>query len=297
MPSRNGPDRSGLERVVTAGLGVSVMMSLHLKSAGSGKGRPVHQRTSSPAAVPAPFEFAFRSSEGSSRSVMESTLHRQLKELYAPDADGREVRLAGYRIDAIVGEELVEIQQSSLGALRRKVARLLETHRVRVVKPLAITKTIAIWDGRQKELLSLRQSPKHEAVWSVFEDLVHFVDVFPHERLELDIVLTTQQEDRVKRRARRWRGKDYRVLDRHLVEVVERVTLATRDDLWSLLPPLAEEFTTGDLATAAGMSRWIAQKAAYCLRKTGAAEMVGRTKAGISYRRIPTKKRRSRRAA
>ena len=222
---------------------------------------------------------------------MESSLHRQLKEWYAPAADGREVRLHGYRIDAIVDDCLIEIQQSSLGALRRKVARLLDTHAVRVVKPLAVSKSIALWDGRQKSLLSSRQSPKHEHPWSLFEDLVHFVSVFPHPRLEIDLVLTTQREDRVRKPPRRWKGKDYRVLDRHLIDVVGRVTLRTAHDLWSLLPGMEQaadcEFTTGDLARISGLPRWIAQKAAYCLRQTGAAEVLGRTRAGIRYRALP----------
>ncbi len=222
---------------------------------------------------------------------MESSLHRQLKESYAPEADGREVRLRGYRIDAIVDDCLIEIQQSSLGALRTKVARLLETHSVRVVKPLSVSKTITLWDGRQTTLLSSRQSPKHEHPWSLFEDLVHFVKVFPHPRLEIDLVLTTQREDRIRKPSRRWKGKDYRVLDRHLVEIVGRVTLRTAHDLWSLLPGMEQatdcEFTTGDLARITGLPRWIAQKAAYCLRETGAAEVLGRTRTGIRYRALP----------
>lgn len=236
---------------------------------------------------------------------MESSLHRQLKEWYAPEADVREVRLHGYRIDAIVENCLIEIQQSSLGALRRKVARLLETHTVRVVKPLSVSKTITLWDSRGKTLLSSRQSPKHEHPWSVFEDLVHFIEVFPHPRLELDLVLTTQREDRVRKPARRWKGKDYRVLDRHLVEVVGRQTLTAAHDLWSLLPGMEHsadhEFTTGQLAEITGLPRWIAQKAAYCLRKTGAVEVLGRSRSGILYRVLPdprtTLKRPRRKAA
>ncbi|MFQ5734409.1 MAG: hypothetical protein ACE5KM_20920, partial [Planctomycetaceae bacterium] len=71
---------------------------------------------------------------------METTLHRQLKELYVDDVDNREVAVDGFRIDAVVDSTLIEIQCASLSAIRDKVRRLLESHDVRVVKPLAARK-------------------------------------------------------------------------------------------------------------------------------------------------------------
>ena len=53
-----------------------------------------------------------------------------------------EVRLAGYRIDAVVDGELIEVQHGSLAAIRDKVHRLLEEHRVRVVKPIVARKML-----------------------------------------------------------------------------------------------------------------------------------------------------------
>ena len=67
---------------------------------------------------------------------MESTLHRQLKELYADDASQIEVPHGDYRIDVVSGEELIEIQQSSLSAIRNKIRTLVKEHAVVVVKPV-----------------------------------------------------------------------------------------------------------------------------------------------------------------
>jgi hypothetical protein len=50
---------------------------------------------------------------------MESTLHRELKLVYGGTHDDVEVCVDGYRIDAVVDGTLVEIQRSSLGALRK----------------------------------------------------------------------------------------------------------------------------------------------------------------------------------
>ena len=71
---------------------------------------------------------------------METTLHRQLKSLYAVDSSQQEVTVDGYRIDAIADGRLIEIQYGSLGAIRDKIQALLVNHAVLVVKPLAARK-------------------------------------------------------------------------------------------------------------------------------------------------------------
>ena len=52
---------------------------------------------------------------------MESSLHRQLKELYAPSPEHREVVWDRWRIDAVRDNELIEIQHGSLSAIRDKI--------------------------------------------------------------------------------------------------------------------------------------------------------------------------------
>ena len=73
---------------------------------------------------------------------METTLHRQLKALYAGTEARIEQRVAGYRIDAVRAGELIEIQHGGLAAIRTKIARLLEEHTVLVVKPLIARKQL-----------------------------------------------------------------------------------------------------------------------------------------------------------
>ena len=62
--------------------------------------------------------------------VMETSLHRSLKERYATGGDGRsEVPIRGYRIDAVdEAGRLVEVQSGPLGPLRGKLGRLLPEH-------------------------------------------------------------------------------------------------------------------------------------------------------------------------
>ena len=206
---------------------------------------------------------------------METDLHRQLKELYAGDACQREVWVDGYRIDAIVGDELVEIQQASLGALRRKVQELLKKHRVTVVKPLVARKRL-VWHARRNgPEISRRWSPTHHSLLQIFQDLVHFVPVFPHPQLTLELVLTEQEEHRVRRRQRR--GPGFIVFRRSLINVVERLQLRTHADFRALLPTALEyPCTTAEIATSAEIPRWLAQKMAYCLRHAGIVEQQGK---------------------
>ena len=216
---------------------------------------------------------------------METTLHQQLKAVYCEDPDGREVVVDGYRIDAIVGDELVEVQQAGLGAIRDKVRDLLKRHRVRVVKPLAARKVLVRRKRRGGKVQSTRVSPKHATRYDLFDELVHFVTVFPHPRLTFELLLTEQEEHRVNARKRRWRDKGYRVEDRRLVAISDRLTLRTRSDLRNLLPAdLPQPFSTADIAAKAGIPRWLAQKAAYCLRKTETARLDGKSGNALLYR-------------
>lgn len=215
---------------------------------------------------------------------METSLHRQLKSYYAPNAECEEVTLGDYRIDAIDGDRLIEIQHGSLGAIRDKVRCLLEDYDVHVVKPIAARKYLVKRKKKNGETISARFSPRRGSVFDLFEDLVHFTNVFPHPRLTLEVALTIQEEHRIAKKPRRFRGKDYRIEDRVLRSVEEQIELNTAGDLLNLIPgKLPSPFHTKDLAKAAGIQRWLAQKMAYCLRNTGAINLVGKEKNALLY--------------
>ena len=91
---------------------------------------------------------------------METTLHRQLKVHYAPDGALVEQQIGRYRIDVLDGDELIEIQLASLSAIRDKIATLLKSHRVRVVKPIVAVKHLVKLDREGGRVLSRRRSPK-----------------------------------------------------------------------------------------------------------------------------------------
>lgn len=229
---------------------------------------------------------------------METSLHRQLKAIYAGEEARTEERLEGFRIDAIRGKQLIEIQHGSLAAIRTKISRLLEKHRVLIVKPLILQKTLVRLDAKGGSVLSRRRSPKVESVLSLFDELIYFTRVFPHRNLILETPLVEVEELRYPGhgRRRRWRENDFLVEDQRLVAIHQTHRFKTNQDLLALLPPtLPHPFHTGHIAQGLEVRRWIAQRIAYVLRKCGAATECGKAGNARLYElvRPPAKKKRA----
>ena len=225
---------------------------------------------------------------------METSLHRQLKQLYSTGPDACEVTINGFRIDAVSENRLIEIQYGSLGAIRDKIRKLVADHDVLVVKPLAARKYLVRRSRKGGRIVSSRYSPKRETFLDAFLDLVHFVNVFPHPRLTVELLLTEQEEHRLPQLKGRWTRRKYRVEDRKLVAVTDRRMLQTKDDLLTFLPDdLPDTFSTEEISVRLDIPRWLAQKMAYCLRKTGAVCPVGKRGNTILYRTFPGRSRRA----
>jgi hypothetical protein len=171
---------------------------------------------------------------------------------------------------------LIEVQSGPLGPLRRKLARLLAGHRLRIVKPVVMRRRIVRRVRRDGPDLSARCSPKRGALHDVFDDLVGVACVFPHANLEIEVLAVTIEEVRVPRRRR----PGYAVADRRLDTIEETIALLRADDLWALLPGHCDgrmPFTTRGLAQQLDRPLWFAQRVAYCLRLSGAAHVVGKS--------------------
>ncbi|MDX1964443.1 MAG: hypothetical protein SFX18_14925 [Pirellulales bacterium] len=218
---------------------------------------------------------------------MESTLHQQLKRIWAGPAAQCEVRLGKFIIDAVVDGELVEIQHGSLLAIRDKIAQLLREHPVRVVKPLIYRKQLYKRKTPSGPVYEERQSPKLGTIWDLFAELVHFTRVFPHPRLILEVPLIEIAEWRYPGhgRRRRWRKNDFIVQEQRLSRVEQIIRLNSAADMRELVEASATQlprlFHTGDLATQLKIPRWQAQQLAYVLRHCGCATRQG--KAGRAW--------------
>lgn len=219
---------------------------------------------------------------------MESSLHKQLKQLYADDGASVEQQLGRFRIDVVNDGQLVEIQHGSLAAIRDKVAKLTPDHKMLVVKPIVARKRLVQRRCLDGPVVSRRLSPKRGSLLDLFDELVYFTRVFPHENLTLETVLVEIEEWRYPGHGRRRhrRKRDHIVEDQKLVKLQSLHCFRTRSDLLSLIPhKLAEPFHTGQLAEAMDVSRSKAQQIAYCLRETSALIPCGKKANARLYRR------------
>jgi hypothetical protein len=210
---------------------------------------------------------------------METSLHRELKALYADATSRFEVPVGRYRVDVVTGDCLIEIQHGPLAAIRDKVRHLLRHHEVLVVKPIIHRKLLVKRLTKDGEVTGRRMSPKRGSLLDLFEDLVHFTRVFPHRRLTLEVPLVDIEEWRYPGhgRRRRWHRNDQQTEDQRLVGVCQTYRLRTQQDLLQLIsPPPNEPFHTGDLAESLAVDRWIAQRIAYCFDQMGAIRQVGK---------------------
>ena len=214
----------------------------------------------------------------------ESHLHAELKAWYAEEGDQLEVEVDGYIIDLVRGPLLVEIQTANFTAMKKKLARLLPEHPVRLVYPIAYEKWIVKLDEDEKTRVSRRKSPKRGAVEHVFYELVRIPHLLHNPNFSLEILLIQEEEHRRYDGSRAWRRRGWVTHERYLLDVLERHLFTTPSTLATLLPPtLPHPFTTADLARALERRRPVAQKMAYCLRKLDLLTQVGKKGNAILY--------------
>jgi len=205
-------------------------------------------------------------------ALNETPLHAALKLAVAPPGSQFEVAVDGYVIDVVHDGLLIEVQTRHVGSMRVKLERLLPTHRLRLVLPVATER----WILKRGDPPTRRRSPKRGHPADIARELVSIPHLLDHPNLELELVLLHEEEVREHRPGQAWRRRGWVTVDRRLLSVVERRSWHGAAALLGFLPPaLVDPFDTGELAAAAGMARSTAQKLAYCLRMSGQVAVVG----------------------
>ena len=207
----------------------------------------------------------------------EKPLHAALKEWYARPEDQLEVSVAGFVIDVVQGDLLVEIQTGNFASVKSKLIELTNAHPVRLVYPIAQEKWIVKLAKDGSGSTSRRKSPKWGKVEDVFWELVSFPELLSSPNFSLEVLLIKEEEVRRHEGKRKWWRRGWVTEEHRLLEVVQRRLFETPTDISALLPTgLREPFATKDLADAIDSRRKLAQKMAYCLRKMGVIERVGK---------------------
>jgi hypothetical protein len=222
---------------------------------------------------------------GSIGTLRESDLHAALKRHYARPSDQIEVAVGGYVIDIVRGGELIEIQTHNFAALKRKLLQLLETHRVRLIYPIAQAKWITRVKADGQTLIGRRKSPRRGALEDVFVELVSLPELMAHPNFTLEVPLIHEEEVRCLRAGRkRYRAREWRVCNRRLLNVIESFEFAAPSDFQRFIPTdLTAPFTSRELANALQRPDYFAHKITYCLRKMGVLTVVGKRQRAWLY--------------
>ncbi|MGH4138977.1 hypothetical protein [Clostridium sp.] len=206
----------------------------------------------------------------------EKSLHSSIKQWYAMPGDRLEVKVDKYIIDLVREDSLIEIQTRNFSAIGNKLRDLVKYNVVRLVHPIAIEKYIVTMDDSNK-LISRRKSPKKGKLLDLFDELIRIPDLIDEENFTLEILMTKEEEIRCKDGKGSWRRKGISIVDRKLVEVVEKVIFVDKKDFLRFLPEeLPENFTNKELAKILKITVYKARKVTYCLRKMGIIKEVGK---------------------
>jgi hypothetical protein len=202
----------------------------------------------------------------------ESSLHARLKAFYTQDGGFTEMWVDGYLVDVVKGQELIEIQTGNFSHLKTKLEQLLIEHKVRLVLPIAREKLIILKDS-EYALISRRRSPKKGRIEDLFYDLVYISNLVAHPNFSLEVLLTSEEEERVKDGNGSWRRGGVRIADRRLVSILERIKFSNVRAYQTLIPnTMGDNFTNQELAQHLGISLRLASKMTYCLCRIGMLE-------------------------
>ncbi|MBQ0166627.1 MAG: hypothetical protein KBT02_05950 [Treponema sp.] len=186
----------------------------------------------------------------------ESDLHNTLKHMYTMTYGGHtEVSTGKYVCDVVTDTgDVIEIQTANLGKLYPKIRDLLESHKVTLVYPLVVEKTIELTDeggGR----ISRRKSPKRPNIYSMFDELTGLYPILLHPGFTLEVLSVSVVEHRMRtaepvqlvNKSRRFR-KNWIKTGKSLGEIKGRRTFTGKEDYLALLPAsLPESFCANDL--------------------------------------------------
>jgi hypothetical protein len=215
----------------------------------------------------------------------EKSLHSSIKKWYAVPGDRLEVKLDKYIIDLVREDSLIEIQTKNFSAIGNKLRDLVKYNKVMLVHPIAVEKYIVTIDELSKEV-SRRKSPKKGKLSDLFDELIRIPDLVSEDNFVLEILMTKEEEIRCKDGKGSWRRKGVSIVDRKLIEVVEKITFKEEKDFSIFIPKEIEaSFTNKELAKALKITVYKARKVTYCLRKMEIIKQIGKNRNELIFER------------
>lgn len=190
-------------------------------------------------------------------TINESSLHKELKNLYCLKYNGKtEVSCEGHVYDILTKDNnVIEIQTKNLRQLLPKIDDALEKgHKVTVVHPVVITKTIKTYNLENK-CISSKKSPKKGHIYDLFRELTGIFPVLLNKNFTLEIpeinIIETREKKGEKvqtlQKSRRYK-RDWIKTDKKLDSINSVIKFTCKKDYINLLPcGLAQEFCAKDI--------------------------------------------------
>lgn len=210
-------------------------------------------------------------------TLQERSLHASLKELYTTGDARTEVSVDGFVVDVVRNGVLIEVQTRNFAAIKNKLRSLLKNHQVRLVYPLPKKKWIVKETPDGSKQISRRMSPKRCGFKDVFDELVRIPNLIAHSNFSIEVLLIEEEEIRRHDGKGSWRRRGWSIVDRKLLEIIDRRLYEGPSDFLHFIPDSLEKpFRNSDLIEALGISRRLGQRLTYCLRKMNALKTVGK---------------------
>jgi hypothetical protein len=209
--------------------------------------------------------------------MQQTDLHSALKAFYLTRGAAEEVLIDGYYIDIVQDDLLIEIQTRNFSAIRKKLIDLIQRHSVRLVYPIPVEKWIVRIQEEGQTHPSRRKSPRHGRIEHVFSELVRIPDLMEHPNFSLEVLLIHEEEVRLADGKGSWRRNGVSIINRRLLEVVDRRLFTDPVDLMGLLPKdLEQPFTNRHLAQKLDISPRLAARMSYCFRNMNILTITGK---------------------
>ena len=226
--------------------------------------------------------------DDASRSGRESSLHSEIKKWYFLEGDKLEVKVDDFVVDIARGDLLIEIQTANFYAIRRKLLRLLNEHKVRLVYPIPRVKWIVHRSTATGETFGRRRSPKKGGLPDLFSELIRIPTLFSKGDLSIEVLMIEVEEVWRRDGGGSWRRKGESIEDRHLIRVFERQIFERKTDFLRILPEgLPDPFSNRHLAESLGISVNQSRKMTYSLRKMGTITHVAKKGNQMLFARSP----------
>jgi len=219
-------------------------------------------------------------------SGRESSLHSAIKKWYFLEGDKLEANVDGFIVDIVRGDLLIEIQTANFSAIKPKLLRLLDEHRVRIVYPIPKTKWIVHKSMPIGGAFGRRRSPKKGRPSDLFRELIRIPSLFSKGNLSVEVLMIEEEEIWCNDGKGSWRRKGASIEDRKLIRVFESEVFEYKADFLKFLPKdLPDPFSNKDLAESLGLPVNQSRRMTYSLRKIGTITQVGKNRNQMLFTR------------